>query len=666
MSLANTSSGLWLIPALPAISALLIFVGNKSWRPGEAGKIATAGVILSALTVLYQSVALLVSGGDNGALRETLWTWLDAGFIQSSVGFYFDRVSMLFCLVITMVGALIHIFSMEYMTGDEGERRYFGFLSLFVASMLILVTAGDGFFMFVGWEGVGACSFALIGHYYTKKENASAAFKAFLVTRIGDVFLLLGVVLCAAVATVDFGRLQGLGANPIPDQAGAFGLMTGSGMAYIIGALLLLGAAGKSAQIPLQTWLPDAMAGPTPVSALIHAATMVTAGIYLIARFHPIYAQSPEAMFVVAIVGLLTAIYGASCAIVQVDIKRILAYSTVSQIGFMVLALGVGAYGYALFHFMTHAFFKALLFLGAGYVIHALHGEQNVYKMGGLKAKLPRVYYMMLAGAASLAGIPFVTAGFYSKDAILWASLTTAHGNFLFYALASLTALLTAIYSFRLIALVFHGEPRQDHHPHTTENSLMEAAMLPLAGLALVGGLVNVPILFPFLSKFLAPVFGESLAEASHSVGGEILAMLFGGGVAVVGALIGLNAFTDAPAEAGKGIPPAAMDLSQAEIATPEPYTANAANAAYRGWDFDRVYDKFLVQPFRKLFGAIAWFDQVVLDGLYELLHMVVRAFHSLASITQTTNVPRYATVILTGAALFVVLIFLNLPKVGN
>jgi NADH-quinone oxidoreductase subunit L len=529
--------------------------------------------------------------------------------------------------------------------------------------MLVLVTAGDAFFMFVGWEGVGLCSFALIGHYYTKKESAAAAMKAFIVTRIGDVFLLLGVLLCAIVATVNFGQLQGLGSNPIPENAQPLGFMTGSSMAYIIGILLLLGAAGKSAQLPLQTWLPDAMAGPTPVSALIHAATMVTAGVYLIARFHNVFAQSPEAMTVVAIVGLATALYGASCAIVQVDIKRILAYSTISQIGFMILALGVGAQSFALFHFITHAFYKALLFLGAGYVIHALHGEQNVYRMGGLRYKMPRVYLMMLAGAASLAGLPLITAGFFSKDAILWAALTTRQGNFIFYAVGLFTALLTAIYSFRLIALVFHGDPRKEHHIHQGHDQLMQGAMLPLAGLAIVAGYINIPIVFPFLDKFYNPVFGGSALEVSHSVSGELASMLVGGLVAIVGAAIGLKLFTNAPAAVGTGLPKAATPMETVELETPEPYLSPLTNGAYRGWDFDRVYDRFIVQPLRKLFGIIAWLDQVVLDGLYELGAMVIRAFHSLLSTTQNSSITRYAMVMLAGAALFVVLIFFNLAR---
>jgi NADH-quinone oxidoreductase subunit L len=548
------------------------------------------------------------------------------------------------------------------MAGDDGEVRFFGFLNLFVASMLLLVTAGDAFFMFVGWEGVGLCSFGLIGHYYTKRENASAALKAFLVTRVGDVFLILGVVLCAAVATVNFSQLHSLGAHPIQDGEGPFGALSGAAWAYIIGWLLLLGAAGKSAQLPLQNWLPDAMAGPTPVSALIHAATMVTAGIYLIARFHTVFAQSPSVMTVVAVIGLGTALYGASAALVQVDIKRILAYSTISQIGFMVLALGVGAFGFALFHFVTHAFYKALLFLGAGYVIHALDGEQNVYRMGGLKDKLPKVYWMMLVGASSLAGLPLVTAGFYSKDAILWASLTTAQGSAIFYAIGLITALMTAMYSFRLIALVFHGVPRKEHHVHHG-GQIMEKTMLPLAVLAAVAGFINVPIIFPFLDKFFHPVFEHGALEISHSKAGELMAMLVGGAVAVIGSLIGLKLFTDIPGNAGGGFPQAAHSMDTVELDTEAPYAFPVANAAYRGWDFDRVYDRFLLQPFRKLFGIVAWIDQVILDGLYELGAMIIRALHSLLSTTQNSSIPRYALAMLGGAALFVVLILFNLAK---
>jgi NADH-quinone oxidoreductase subunit L len=649
---------LWLIPALPAAGALIIFLFSKFWNPRVAGRIACSAVGLSFGWVLVCSYMLMTWPGDAPRFVQKLWTWLDAGTIKADVGFLFDQVTLVFTLVVTGVGFIIHLYSVAYMRGDEGERRFFGYMNLFVAAMLVLVMADNAFFMFLGWEGVGCCSFFLIGHFYQKQENCAAATKAFLVTRLGDIFLLLGVLLCAKLAGVSFLDLSGFeqvaGMEAVPQAFGASGPL----LLTIAGLLLLGGAMGKSAQLPLQTWLPDAMAGPTPVSALIHAATMVTAGVYLIARFHILYVLSPMAMAAVAIVGVATAFYAATCALVQTDIKRILAYSTISQIGYMILGLGVGAFSLGLFHFFTHAFYKALLFLAAGTVIHALHGEQNIYKMGGLKASLRGTYLVFLCGAAALAGLP-LTAGFFSKDAILWFSLSTKYGNPALFALGMLTALLTAVYTFRLIFVVFHGEPRSHHHVHAPEPLLVKPLAV-LAFFALFAGFLNLPHFVPvFTAKwehFLEPVFGHYQAhpEGYGGKAGEAAAALLSTVVALAGLAIAWKLYNPAAAV----IPEPAMDIGESETTTPAPYKATPANWLYRGWDFDRAYDAAFVRPFRRLSGMSSWVDRVIVDGNFELSAAIVRGVHALLLAFQNGRLSRYALVMLFGALAMTIILF--------
>lgn len=645
---------LWLIPVLPALAALFIFVFSSTMRPRTAGWVATLGVGAAFLWALSTFVGFLRATQEGTVyLHQVYWTWLDAGFIKANAGFLFDKISGVFALVITGVGFLIHVFSTSYMEEDEGQRRYFGFLALFVASMLVLVLADNAFFMFLGWEGVGACSFALIGHHYQKRENVSAALKAFFVTRFGDVFLVLGVLLLAMIGTVDFTRMEMFADADLNAVHPLFGVSMGS--LILIGGLLLLGGGiGKSAQLPLQTWLPDAMAGPTPVSALIHAATMVTAGVYLVARFHVVYALSPTAMLIIAIIGALTALYGATCALVQTDIKRILAFSTISQIGYMMLALGVGAFSLGLFHFFTHAFFKALLFLAAGTVIHSLHGEQNIFKMGGLKKEMPGVFWATVAGAIALAGIP-LTAGFFSKDAILWAALTSTKGNFLFFAVGLLTSVLTAVYSARFIALVFLGEARSDFHLHAPAMR-QKWPLYMLAVFSLLAGFLNIPGVFQW-QNFYAASFGKWITEASHNVTGELIVALVSGVLAIAGWMLGNRLFGVAQMAKGAILPATAMDPAAIQIDSQQPYKSPAANFLYRAWDFDKLYAAAITRPYASTSRVLAWLDEYVVDGIYEAGSVILQLFHGFFVTLQNARIGRYAMMMLFGAVVIVLIV---------
>jgi NADH-quinone oxidoreductase subunit L len=428
----------------------------------------------------------LRSAGD-APLVEVAYRWAQIGASRFEVAFYFDRLAAVMALVVTGVGSVIHVYSVGYMKDDEGYGRFFAYLNLFLFFMLLLVLGRSLLVLFVGWEGVGLCSYLLIGFWFDDPANARAGKKAFIVNRIGDAGFLLGMfLLFQAFGTLDMDRINGaFGAAALPAVS-----------ASLAGLLLFIGATGKSAQIPLHVWLPDAMAGPTPVSALIHAATMVTAGVYLVARMSGVYLHAPEASQVIALVGVTTAFFAATVALVQTDIKKVLAYSTISQLGFMFLALGVGAYGVAIFHVVTHAFFKACLFLGAGSVIHALGGEQDVRRMGGLARRIPLTFVTFAIATAAIAGIPPL-AGFFSKDEILWyAFASTRGGSPLLWLVAAATALMTAFYMFRLLWLTFLGSSRMtaevEHHVHESPLS-MTGVLVLLALLSALGGFIAVP-----------------------------------------------------------------------------------------------------------------------------------------------------------------------------
>ncbi|MBL8343422.1 MAG: NADH-quinone oxidoreductase subunit L [Rubrivivax sp.] len=454
--------------------------------PGWVGLIGCALPIGSFVLTLTALAQLQATGQP---FVDATYTWARFGERSFEIAFYFDRLAAVMTLVVTGVGSLIHIYSLGYMKGDESHARFFAYLNLFLFFMLLLVLGRSLLVMFVGWEGVGLASYLLIGFWFDDPVKAAAGKKAFVTNRIGDAGFLLGMfVLWHAFGTLDMDRINAAYSS---GAAPAWAMTSAS----LIGVLLFIGACGKSAQIPLHVWLPDAMAGPTPVSALIHAATMVTAGIYLVARLSGLYVNAPEASQVIAVVGVATAFFAATIAVVQTDIKKVLAYSTVSQLGLMFVALGVGAYAVAIFHVVTHAFFKACLFLGAGSVIHALSGEQDVRKMGGLARRIPVTFATFAIATAAIAGIPPL-AGFFSKDEILWFAFASSRGGAAWlWALASLTALLTSFYMFRLLWLTFFGrsrmEPKVEHHVHESPWS-MAGVLVVLAALSTVGGFIPV------------------------------------------------------------------------------------------------------------------------------------------------------------------------------
>ena len=477
----------WLIPLIPgASSLLLILFGTKLSRRWIAWQ-ASSAVFLSFLLSLAAFVHLARLPDAGPGLGKTLIPWISSGSFSSRIAFVFDHLTAVMALVVTGVGLLIHVYSTAYMAEDRSYARYFAHLNLFSFFMLVLVMASDIVLMFLGWEGVGLCSYLLIGFWFDRPEAAKAGMKAFIVNRIGDAAFIIGILFLLA-------NVGGSGFAAI-NEAGANGLLP-SGLVTLVALLLFIGATGKSAQIPLYVWLPDAMEGPTPVSALIHAATMVTAGVYMVCRLSGLYAASIPAATVVAWIGAATALFAATMALVQNDIKKVLAYSTISQIGYMFLGCGVGAYAAGMFHLVTHAFFKSLLFLAAGSVIHALAGEQDMRRMGGLKKYLPVTFPVFLIGALAISGVPFLS-GFFSKDAILTSAF--GGGHYVLYGLGLLGAVLTAFYMFRLVYLTFYGEERfardPGHHVHESPRA-MTIPLIFLAAFSVLAGYIGLPVLF--------------------------------------------------------------------------------------------------------------------------------------------------------------------------
>lgn len=502
----NIIDSVWLVPLFPLVGFLVNGLLRNSLSKPLTGIIGSGSILASFIVSVL--IFLQVKGGATGTV--TLFDFISFGKTSIPFAFQVDQLSSLFLLIITGIGFLIHLYSTAYMheESDLHFARYFAYLNLFVFSMLLLVLGSNYVIMFIGWEGVGLCSYLLIGYWFKNLDYSSAAKKAFVMNRIGDLGFLLAV----------FWLLAKLGTVTYTDVFENVSQLSGSDIT-IITLLLFVGATGKSAQIPLYTWLPDAMAGPTPVSALIHAATMVTAGIYMIARSNILYSMAPTTQTVVTVIGLATALFAASIALKQNDIKKVLAYSTVSQLGYMFIGLGVGAYTGAVFHVMTHAFFKALLFLGAGSVIHAMHHEQDIRKMGGLKKYLPITHITFLLGCLAIAGVP-PFSGFFSKDEILAAAFAK---NPVYYVLGVIGALMTTFYMFRLYAMTFQGKFRgnheQEHHLHESPGA-MTIPLIVLAALSVIGGFVGVPESIKpdahWLSSFLAPVFAKSTAMAEH------------------------------------------------------------------------------------------------------------------------------------------------------
>jgi NADH-quinone oxidoreductase subunit L len=493
---------IWLIPILPLIGFIINGLGRNTFSKGVIGFIGSA-VILASFAISLAAFLQINSSGT--PINVNLFDWIKVGSLDIPFSFLVDQLSSIMLLIITGVGFLIHVYSTSYMHDDAGFGKFFSYLNLFVFFMLLLVLGSNYVIMFIGWEGVGLCSYLLIGFWFTNPSYADAAKKAFVMNRIGDLGFLLGVF-------VIFHTFGSISFDEVFNKAAL--MHSGDGAIVLITILLFIGATGKSAQIPLFTWLPDAMAGPTPVSALIHAATMVTAGIYMIARSNILFTLSPITMHIIAVIGLTTAVFAALIALTQTDIKKVLAYSTVSQLGYMFLGLGVGAYTGAFFHVLTHAFFKALLFLGAGSVIHAVSGEQDMRKMGGIRSKLPITFATMVIGTLAISGIP-PFAGFFSKDEIL--AHAFAHNETL-WVVGVITAMLTSFYMFRMIYLTFYGKFRgtheQEHHLHESPPA-MWIPLVVLAVLSIVGGFIGIPEALGghhWLEHFLAPVFEKSTA----------------------------------------------------------------------------------------------------------------------------------------------------------
>ena len=655
-----------LILLFPLLGAILNGVGAFLWRDEKRlPSLIGPGALLASFAVVLVNFAGMLEAAPHEATVVHLWTWIESGALRVGVDLQFDQLSLLMCLIVTGVGSLIHVYSVGYMREDPGYSRYFAYLNLFVFFMLILVLGASFPIMFVGWEGVGLCSYLLIGFWYENREYASAGKKAFIVNRIGDVgFLIAMLLLFTSFGTLDF----------IPIVEGAPESLEYGGLLVTgITLLLFLGCTGKSAQIPLFTWLPDAMAGPTPVSALIHAATMVTAGVYLIARAGVLFALAPVSQGVVAAVGAGTALFAATIAIQQYDIKKVLAYSTISQLGYMFLAVGVGAFTAGVFHLMTHAFFKALLFLGAGAVIHAVHhawdqaahgggharhGDPNdMRNHGGLKAFMPRTWAFMWVATLAIAGV-FPFAGFFSKDEIIWDA--GAYGYPILWGVAIATAVLTAVYMTRLMVMTFHGESRTFGHGGEAETrthlheapAVMWVPLAILAALSVVGGWVNIPEALPlprfeWLHHWLEPVFEPALAvAAAHGIEPAHVAPAGGGealwaGVSTLAALAAV--LLTVRALGARRVPTAA------EAVAPTGF----ARVLHDKWYVDELYDRLIVRPSVALWrGCWRVVDAGIIDGTVNGAGHVARLFGWIGGQLQSGRVTTYLLVFMLGAIL--------------
>jgi NADH-quinone oxidoreductase subunit L len=615
---AHTAGALWVIPALPlTVAAVNLLFGTRLGR--WSGIAATLAVGVSFVVAVAAVLDLVSFGMEERLAVQHLFDWITSGGFVVGADLRLDALSATMVLVITGVGSLIHLYSIGYMADDPRCGRFFAYLNLFVFFMLMLVLAGNYLLLYLGWEGVGLCSYLLIGFWFDKPENAEAAKKAFITTRIGDTLMLVGLaVLVFRFGTLDFEAIFGSAGAVLTKDA-----------ATVVSLLLLAGAIGKSAQIPLHVWLPDAMAGPTPVSALIHAATMVTAGVYVVIRSHVLFELSGVALTVVLVIGLATAIFAATCAIAQYDIKRVLAYSTISQLGYMFLAVGMRAYGVAMFFLVAHACYKALLFLGAGSVIHGMHDDQDLRQMGGLRRAMPITFATMAIGALSQAGIP-VLAGFYAKDAVLEVAQHT--GRTAVFLLATVAAFLTALYLGRMVFLAFFGSPRSEAAEHAHESApVLWVPLVVLSGGAVAAGLVWQTSPEGTLTVFLEPVVGVlSLGE------GMAVAALMA--IAVVVAVAAL-AFT--------------WLLYGSTLVDPFALRARLepmASAAERGWGVDRAYDAVFVQPARvlaQLTGDVI--DTKVVDGAVNGIAGAVKRAAAGGRLLQTGAVRTYALVLFVG-----------------
>ncbi len=637
----------YLIPLLPFLGFLtngLIALSRKSEfdvkSPTKSlvswiGCSSVGLAFLISIGILFKLLAL--PAGER-VIEKVAFPWIISGSFHVDIGFLLDPLSAVMILVVSGVGFFIHVYSTGYMAEDKGYARYFSYLNLFTFFMLMLVLSNNFLLLYLGWEGVGLCSYLLIGFWHEKKSASDAGKKAFIVNRIGDFGFALGVMLI-------FWTFGSLNFSGVFDNAPHV-LAAGGGLVTVMTLLLFMGATGKSAQIPLYVWLPDAMEGPTPVSALIHAATMVTAGVYMVARCHALFMLAPITMAVVAVVGAATAIYAASIGLVQNDIKRVLAYSTISQLGYMFLACGVGAFTAGIFHLMTHAFFKALLFLSAGSVMHALAGELNMQKMGGLKKYMPATFWCFLAGTLAISGIPLFS-GFFSKDEILWKAFSSPHGHLLLWAVGVFTAGLTAFYMFRLFFMTFLGksrmEPKVEAHAHESPKS-MTIPLMVLAVLSVIGGYVGIPHALGGSNRFeefLSSVFAGGHSEVHqanhHAPAAEYYLMIISVVVVVVAILIAHRFY-----------------LRNLEIPK---RLAQRFSTAYRilfnKYYVDELYDRVVVNPLLNL-ALVLWkqFDVLVIDGAANGAAFLVKAAGAFIRRTETGYLRNYALSMIFGAVI--------------
>lgn len=629
------------IPAFPLVGFLIIALNTKKLSHSFASFIACGAILLSFLASAYLFAFLLQLPAEDRSINFLLLDWIKAGSFSAPISFLIDPLSSVFLLIITGIGFLIHLYSTGYMHGDEGYNRFFSYLNLFIFFMLLLVMGGNYLIMFIGWEGVGLCSYLLIGFWFKNQSYNDAANKAFIMNRVGDLGLLLGIILIV----MNFGTLQ---------YTDVFAAATNADYTIpftAITLLLFIGAMGKSAQIPLYTWLPDAMAGPTPVSALIHAATMVTAGIYMIARNNLLFALAPTALHVVMYVGLATALFAATIAIKQNDIKKVLAYSTVSQLGLMFVALGVGAYTTGVFHVVTHAFFKALMFLGAGSVIHALHGEQDIRNMGGLKKFLPITFVTFLLGVLAISGIP-PFSGFFSKDEILAQAFAVSP---MIWAGVLVASLLTALYMFRLFFLTFFGTARasEEKMKHIHESPMsMSIPLIILGALSLLGGFIGVPEILGgshALKEYLAPVFAaaQSLQQHSHHLEHSTEFMLMGVVIALtlIVILIAFIRFVK------KESIPAADDVA----------VSGMEKLLINKYYIDELYHAVFVKP---LYALSKWTDSTIerlgIDGAVNGIGSLVIWSGRAARFVQRGTIGYYIFVMVLGIASILIINYLK------
>ncbi len=671
-----------LIPLAPLLGFLVNACFGRRLSKSTSGGLASAAMLASFGVSVLAVMQLAGLPVEARAIEQTLYTWIASGDFVLDLTLRLDPLSAVMILVITGIGSLIHIYSTSYMHDEvDGEfARYFSYLNLFAAFMLILVLGANFLVLFVGWEGVGLCSYLLIGFWFRKKSAADAGKKAFVVNRIGDYAFILGTLLIfARFGTLDFQQLAGTVAA-IPPETGMFGVIS------IATLLLFIGATGKSAQIPLFVWLPDAMEGPTPVSALIHAATMVTAGVYMIGRNAVLFSHAPATMLIVALIGVLTALMAGTIGLVQNDIKRVLAYSTVSQLGYMFLAMGMGAFGAGIFHLYTHAFFKALLFLGSGAVIHALHGEQDIRNMGGLKRYLPVTYWTFLIGSLAIAGVPGL-AGFFSKDEILFE--TFREGHWIFWSIGIVTSLLTATYMFRLVFLTFHGErrhapepvahrhddpshrhaidtshrPASDSHQHGSGSHLHDAppamamALIVLALGSVLAGYVGVPHVLGGenrLATWLEPSFQPPRTAAAVEVFEAEPEAALEGEEGEAGLELQLMAVSSAVAVIGIGLA-AFIWLRRRDIAdTMSRNFAGLYRLLLNKYYVDEVYDAAVVKPIQVASEDALWrgLDVRVVDGAVNGTGALVAAGSHLLRRLQTGSVRAYAGAMFVGVVL--------------